>query len=54
MLDSWTTMVSENKDQSKFFNPSVPQTPGSMTKNSKNYTPTRNDYEQYKWLFGPK
>jgi hypothetical protein len=54
MLDSWTTMVSENKDQSKFFNPSVPQTPGSMTKNSKYYTPTKNDYEQYKWLFGPK
>jgi len=50
MLNSWSTVVNENKSSSDFFNPMVPQ----MGKDSRpfNNEPTRQDYEKYKWLFG--
>ena len=52
MIDSWSTVVNENRDGSKYFNPSVPQTPGQNNLSSKNYEPSKNDYDKYKWLFG--
>jgi hypothetical protein len=52
MLNSWSTVVTENKDKSEYFNPSLPQfsQPG-MPKNN-NYSSSRADYEKYGWLFG--
>jgi hypothetical protein len=54
MLDSWSTVLSENKDQSQFFNPQIPQANQSMLNRNQPYHPTRNDYEKYRWLFSPK
>jgi len=52
MLNSWSTVVNENKDKSEYFNPALPQfsQPG-MPKNN-NYSSSRADYEKYSWLFG--
>jgi hypothetical protein len=52
MLNSWSTVVNDNKNSSEFFNPMVPQ----MGRNSSypNNGPSKSDYEKYKWLFGPK
>jgi len=52
MLNSWSTVVSENKNSSEFFNPMVPQ----MGRESRQYDsgPTKKDYETYGWLFGVK
>jgi Terminase large subunit, T4likevirus-type, N-terminal len=52
MLNSWSTVVSENKNSSEFFNPMVPQ----MGRDSRQYNsgPTKKDYETYGWLFGSK
>ena len=52
MLNSWSTVVTENKNSSEFFNPMVPQ----MGRDSRQYNsgPTKKDYETYGWLFGVK
>ena len=54
MINSWQTVVNENKNSSDFFNPLIPQT--DMRK--KNQFPSQGasleDYKKYSWLFGPK
>ena len=52
MLDSWSTIVTENKEKSEYFNPSLPQFNHSGMNHSKNYEATRDDYQKYGWLFG--
>ena len=52
MLDSWSTIVTENKEKSEYFNPSLPQFNQHGMNHSKNYEATRNDYQKYGWLFG--
>ena len=52
MLNSWSTVVNENKEKSEFFNPSVPQFSQPGMFNQKNYSASRADYEKYGWLFG--
>jgi hypothetical protein len=52
MLDSWSTVVTENKEKSEYFNPSLPQFNQSGMNHSKNYEATRDDYQKYGWLFG--
>lgn len=52
MLDSWSTIVTENKEKSEYFNPSIPQFNQSGMNHSKNYGATRDDYQKYGWLFG--
>jgi hypothetical protein len=53
MIDSWSTTVNEHKDSSQYFNPSIPQFPNQQ-QHSRNYEPSKNDYEKYKWLFGSR
>jgi hypothetical protein len=50
MLNSWSTVVNENKNASEFFNPMVPQ----MGRDGRpaNSGPSRADYQKYGWLFG--
>ena len=52
MLNSWTSVVNENKNTSDFFNPMVPQ----MGRHNSHFpgAPTKGDYEKYGWLFGVK
>ena len=52
MLNSWSTVVTENKEKSEFFNPAIPQSNHPNINQHKNYTATRGDYEKYGWLFG--
>jgi hypothetical protein len=52
MLDSWSTIVTENKEKSEYFNPSLPQFSQPGMPNFKNYEATRSDYQKYGWLFG--
>lgn len=52
MLDSWSTIVTENKDKSEFFNPSIPQSNHPNINQYKNYTASKEDYAKYGWLFG--
>jgi len=54
MLDSWSTVLGESKDQSKFFNPQVPKFSQPGMTRGQQYEPTRNDYEKYSWLFRPR
>jgi hypothetical protein len=54
MLDSWSTVVSESKDQSQYFNPQIPQFSQAGMNRNQQYNPTRDDYEKYRWLFNPK
>ena len=51
MLNSWSTVVSENKNTSDFFNPLIPQ---MGRQNPMNQDPTKADYQKYGWLFGAK
>ena len=51
MLNSWTSVVNENKNTSEYFNPFVPQM-GRQHPN--NQGPTKQDYQKYGWLFGAK
>jgi hypothetical protein len=51
MLNSWSTVVSENKNASDFFNPLIPQ---MGRQNPTNQDPTKADYQKYGWLFGAK
>lgn len=50
MINSWATSINENKNSSQFFNPMIPQQPSSRGQFAQN-TPTRQDYEKYRWLF---
>lgn len=51
MLNSWTSVMNENKNTSDYFNPLVPQ----MGRQSPiNQGPSRADYQKYGWLFGAK
>jgi hypothetical protein len=52
MLNSWASVMNENKNTSEFFNPMVPQ----MGKDSRQYNsgPSKKDYETYGWLFGAR
>jgi len=52
MLNSWSTVMNENKNTSEFFNPMIPQMgrPNEMYNNG----PSKKDYETYGWLFGAR
>jgi hypothetical protein len=52
MLNSWSTVVSENKNTSDFFNPMVPQM--GRDPNLTNNGASKADYQKYGWLFGAK
>jgi hypothetical protein len=52
MLNSWATVVSENKNTSDYFNPMVPQM--GKDPNLMNTGPSKSDYQKYGWLFGAK
>lgn len=52
MLNSWATVVSENKNTSEFFNPMVPQM--GRDPNIINNGASRADYQKYGWLFGAR
>jgi hypothetical protein len=49
MLNSWSTVMNENKNSSDFFNPLVPQ---MGRQNPINQGATKADYQKYGWLFG--
>ena len=51
MLNSWSTVVSENKNSSEFFNPMIPQ---MGRQHPYGQGPSRQDYQKYGWLFGAK
>ncbi len=51
MLNSWTSVMSENKGTSEYFNPMVPQ---MGRQNPINQGPTKQDYAKYGWLFGAR
>jgi hypothetical protein len=50
MLNSWATVVSENKNTSEFFNPMIPQM--GRDPNLSNNGASKSDYQKYGWLFG--
>jgi uncharacterized damage-inducible protein DinB len=52
MLNSWTSVVNENKNTSDYFNPMIPQM-GRQNFNN-NQAATKADYQKYGWLFGVK
>jgi hypothetical protein len=52
MLNSWSTVMSENKNTSDFFNPMVPQM--GRDPNLMNNGASKADYQKYGWLFGAK
>jgi hypothetical protein len=49
MLNSWSSVINENKNTSDYFNPMVPQ---MGRQNPINQGATRADYQKYGWLFG--
>lgn len=50
MLNSWATVVNENKNTSDFFNPMIPQMGRDPRLN--NNGASKADYQKYGWLFG--
>lgn len=52
MLNSWASVVNENKNSSDFFNPMVPQM--GRDPNLNNNGASKADYQKYGWLFGAK
>lgn len=52
MLNSWASVVNENKNSSDFFNPMVPQM--GRDPNLNNNGASKVDYQKYGWLFGAK
>jgi hypothetical protein len=48
MINSWSTVMNENKNTSEFFNPLVPQMGRQYPINQ---GPSQADYEKYSWLF---
>jgi hypothetical protein len=49
MLNSWSTVINENKNSSDFFNPLVPQ---MGRQDQFNQGASKADYQKYGWLFG--
>jgi hypothetical protein len=49
MINSWSTVVNENKNTSAFFNPMIPQT--TRMDGRFNSGPGREEYVKYSWLF---
>ena len=49
MLNSWSSVINENKNTSDYFNPMVPQ---MGRQNPIKQGATRADYQKYGWLFG--
>ena len=52
MLNSWASVVNENKNTSDFFNPMIPQM--GRDPNLNNNGASKSDYQKYGWLFGAK
>ena len=52
MLNSWASVVNENKNTSDFFNPMIPQM--RRDPNLNNNGASKSDYQKYGWLFGAK
>ena len=52
MLNSWASVVNENKNSSDFFNPMVSQM--GRDPNLNNNGASKADYQKYGWLFGAK
>jgi len=52
MLNSWTSVVNENKNTSDYFNPMISQMGRQNPYN--NQSATKSDYQKYGWLFGVK
>ena len=52
MLNSWASVVNENKNSSEFFNPMVSQM--GRDPNLNNNGASIEDYKKYGWLFGAK
>ena len=50
MLNSWATVMNENKNTSDFFNPMIPQMGRDPRLN--NNGASKADYQKYGWLFG--
>jgi hypothetical protein len=50
MINSWSTVVNENKNTSDFFNPMIPQM--GRDQSLSNQGATKADYQKYGWLFG--
>ena len=50
MINSWATVVNENKNGSDFFNPMVPQMRNDGNKYGQGAS--KEDYVKYSWLFG--
>jgi hypothetical protein len=53
MIESWTTEKRDFKDSSSNFNPGIPVDIYNQYR-SGSYQTTKNDYENYLWLFGGK
>ena len=51
MIDSWTSETNTFRDSSSNFNPGLPSDPFGMSNYGRNEA-TKNDYENYLWLFG--
>jgi hypothetical protein len=52
MLNSWSTVMNENKNTSDFFNPLIPQM--GRDSNLNNNGASKADYQKYGWLFGAR
>ena len=52
MINSWATVVNENKNTSDYFNPTVSQMGGNNSQF--NQGATKEDYQKYGWLFGAR
>ena len=51
MINSWSTVINENKNSSEFFNPMIPQV---NRQDVFTQGPSKQDYMKYGWLFGAK
>lgn len=51
MINSWSSVVNENKTTSEYFNPMIPQSNSSHRPFN---APSKDDYRKYGWLFGVK
>ena len=52
MLNSWSTVMNENRNSSDFFNPMIPQM--GRDPNINNNGASKADYQKYGWLFGAR
>lgn len=52
MINSWASVVNENKNTSDYFNPMIPQM--GRDPNLMNNGASKADYQKYGWLFGAK